>query len=53
MPDWTDLLNRRPDLVRVEGDRRERMIRELADHLEEHGYDWLKEEAEAVPAGGA
>ncbi len=26
---------------------------ELADHLEEHGYDWLKEEAEAVPAGGA
>jgi len=26
---------------------------ELADHLEEQGYDWLKEEAEAVPAGGA
>ena len=26
---------------------------ELADHLEEHGYDWLHEEAEAVPAGGA
>ena len=26
---------------------------ELADQLEEHGYDWLKEEAEAVPAGGA
>ncbi len=27
---------------------------ELADHLEEHGYDWLKEEkeeAEALPAG--
>ncbi|UCG76942.1 MAG: Fe-S cluster assembly ATPase SufC [Gemmatimonadota bacterium] len=26
---------------------------ELADHLEKHGYDWLHEEAEAVPAGGA
>ena len=26
---------------------------DLADHLEEHGYDWLTEEAEAVPAGGA
>jgi hypothetical protein len=52
MPDWTDLLQRRPDLLRVEGERRERMIQELADHLEDLYQEALRlgateEEAEA------
>jgi predicted permease len=52
MPDWTDLLRRRPGLPGVVGDRRERMIQELADHLEDMYQEALhlgatEEEAEA------
>jgi Fe-S cluster assembly ATP-binding protein len=39
--------------VLIRGRIRESGGPDLADHLEEHGYDWLKEEAEAAPAGGA
>ena len=35
MPDWIAHLNRRGDLIHAVGDRRARMIRELADHLED------------------
>jgi len=53
MPDWTDFLRRRLELPKMKGHRDERMIRELADHLEDIHRDALangatEAEAEAV-----
>ncbi|MGD8727893.1 MAG: ABC transporter permease, partial [Gemmatimonadales bacterium] len=53
MPDWTEFLRRRLELPKMKGHRDERMIREIADHLEDLYRDALaggatEAEAEAV-----
>ena len=42
MPDWIARLNRRKDLLDAVGDRRARMVRELADHLEDLYQDAVR-----------
>ncbi|MEM8995562.1 MAG: ABC transporter permease [Acidobacteriota bacterium] len=41
MPDWVDLVRRRLDLPAMAGQRDDRMVRELADHLEDVYLDAL------------
>ena len=49
MPDWTEFLRRRLELPRMRGFRDERMIREIADHLEDIYQDALANGATRRP----